>query len=106
MYGSGFIKISGQSIQAVLLCENSLLSDILDRFGMETSIRPTGDGNFIATVTAEPEGLKLWAMQYMERCEIQEPGWLRRQMERFFFEGWSLYRGSDGPESTGQEQEH
>ena len=99
-------QISGQSIQAVLLCENSLLSDILDRFGMETSIRPTVDGNFTATVTAEPEGLKLWAMQYMERCEIQEPGWLRRQMERFFFEGWSLYRGSDGPESTGQEQEH
>ena len=98
-------QISGQSIRAVLLCENSLLSDVLDRFGMETSIYPHSDGNFTATVTAEPEGLKLWAMQYMERCEIREPDWLRQQMERFFFEGWSLYRGSDGLEPTDQERE-
>lgn len=51
------------------------------------------------------EGLKLWAMQYMERREIQEPGWPRQQMERFFFEGWSLYRCSNGQEPIGQEQE-
>ncbi len=88
-------QISGQSIQAVLLCEDSLLSDVLDRFGMETGIRSNGDGNFTATVTAEPEGLKLWAMQYMERCEIRDPGWLRQQLERAFFEGWSLYRSPD-----------
>ena len=98
-------QISGQSIQAVLLCENSLLSDVLDRFGMETGIRPHEDGNFTATVTAEPEGLKLWAMQYMERCEVREPGWLRQQMERFFLEGLSLYQGSEAQESAGGERE-
>lgn len=95
-------QISGESIQASLLCENSLLSDVLDRFGMETGIRPHGDGNFTATVTAEPEGLKLWAMQYMERCEIREPAWLRRQMERIFSEGWSLYRDAGGSEPADQ----
>ncbi len=95
-------QISGRSIRADLLCEDSLLSDVLDRFGLETGIRPNGGGKFIATVTAEPEGLKLWAMQYMERCEIREPVWLRRQMERFFLEGWSLYRDAGDPEPTGQ----
>lgn len=44
-------------------------------------------------------------MQYMERCEILEPGWLRQQMERIFFAGWSLYRDAGGPEPTGQKRE-
>ena len=98
-------QISGGSIQASLLCENSLLSDVLDRFGMETAIRPRDDGTFTAMVTAEPEGLKLWATQYMERCEIREPDWLRQQMERFFFEGWSLYGspGEPGPADGAQQ---
>ena len=67
---------------------------------METITRPAGDGNFVAAVTAKPEGLKLWAMQYIERYEIREPDRLRQQMESFFFEGWSLYRSPDEPGPT------
>lgn len=97
-------QISGESIRATLLCENGLLSDVLDRFGLETYLHPNGDGNFVAMVTAEPVGLQFWALQYMERCEILEPDWLRRQMERTFYEGWSLYRDPDvkPPEEEGE----
>lgn len=84
-------QISGTSIQAVLRCENSLLSDILDRFGLDTMLHDNGDGTFDAVVTAEPEGLKFWAMQYLERCEIRKPQRLRQELARTLREGWELY---------------
>ena len=84
-------QISGTSIQAVLRCENSLLSDILDRFGLDTMPHDNGDGTFDAVVTAEPEGLKFWAMQYLERCEIRTPQQLRQELARTLRKGWELY---------------
>lgn len=85
-------QISGKSIQAVLRCENSLLSDILDRFGLDTMLHDNGDGTFDAVVTAEPEGLKFWAVQYLERCEIRTPQRLRQELAQTLREGWELYR--------------
>ena len=85
-------QIAGTSIQAVLRCENSLLSDILDRFGLDTMLHDNGDGTFDAVVTAEPEGLKFWAVQYLERCEIRKPQRLRRELAQTLREGWELYR--------------
>ena len=84
-------QISRTSIQAVLRCENSLLSDVLDRFGLDTMLHDNGDGTFDAVVTAEPEGLKFWAMQYLERCEIRKPQRLRQELARTLREGWELY---------------
>ena len=85
-------QISGKSIQAVLRCENSLLSDILDRFGLDTMLHDNGDGTFDAVVTAEPEGLKFWSVQYLERCEIRKPQRLRQELAQTLQEGWELYR--------------
>lgn len=85
-------QISGESIQAVLRCESSLLSDVLDRFGLDTMLYDNGDGTFDAAVTAEPEGLKFWAMQYLERCEIRQPQRLRQELACSLLEGWELYR--------------
>ena len=84
-------QISGKSIQAVLRCENSLLSDILDRFGLDTMLHDNGDGTFDAVVTAEPEGLKFWSVQYLERCEIRKPQRLRQELAQTLQEGWELY---------------
>lgn len=87
-------QISGESIRAVLRCEDSLLSDVLDRFGMGTALRDLGDGTFEASVTAEPTGLKFWAMQYMERCEVLKPDFLRLELAQIFQDGWTLYHDS------------
>ena len=84
-------QISGKSIQAVLRCENSLLSDVLDRFGLDTMLHDNGDGTFDAVVTGEPEGLKFWSVQYLERCEIRKPQRLRQELAQTLREGWELY---------------
>lgn len=76
----------------VLRCENSLLSDILDHFGLDTILCDNGDNTFDATVTAEPRGGTFWAMQYLERCEILHPLWLRQELAHTLFEGWERYR--------------
>lgn len=94
-------QISGKSIHAVLRCENSLLSDVLDRFGLDTMLHNNEDGTFDAVVTAEPEGLKFWAMQYLERCEIQKPQQLRQELAQTLLEGWELYRSAPAsPENS------
>lgn len=98
-------QISGKSIQAVLHCESSLLSDILDRFGLDTMLRDNGDGTFDAVVTAEPEGLKFWAIQYLERCEILRPQRLRQELAQMLLEGWELYRSSSMPLAEHQSME-
>lgn len=85
-------QISGKSIQAVLRCEHTLLSDILDRFGLDTMLHDNGDGTFDAVVTAEPEGLKFWTVQYLERCEVVKPQRLRQELAQTLREGWELYR--------------
>lgn len=85
-------QIAGQSIQVVLRCENSLLSDILDHFGLDTILCDNGDSTFDATVTAEPKGVTFWAMQYLERCEILQPLRLRQELAHTLFEGWERYR--------------
>lgn len=84
-------QISGKSVQAVLRCENSLLSDVLDRFGLDTMLHDNGNGTFDAVVTGEPEGLKFWAVQYLERCEIRTPQRLRQELAETLREGWELY---------------
>lgn len=98
-------QISGRSISAVLRCADSLLSDVLDRFGLDTILRANGDGTFDAAVLAEPEGLKFWAMQYLERCEILQPQQLRRELEHTLFEGWELYRAAPACEKRPQGRE-
>lgn len=71
----------GEVIRAVLRCENDLLSDVLDRFGMETQLRDNGDGTFDATVFTGAAGLKFWALQYVAVCQVMEPSRLRRSQK-------------------------
>ena len=64
----------------MLRCESDLLSDVLDRFGMETRLRDNGDGTFDAAVFTGAAGLKFWALQYVSLCQVLEPDWLRKEI--------------------------
>lgn len=85
-------QFSGDSIHALLHCDEDLLSDVLDRFGSGTQLWDNGDGSFEALVVSEPDSLKYWALQYVERCQIAEPAWLRREIGALLRESWCRYQ--------------
>ena len=82
----------GKAVRAVLRCEADLLSDVLDRFGMETQLRDNGDGTFDAVVFTGAVGLKFWALQYVSVCQVLEPLWLRQEIGKTLRAGWEKYQ--------------
>ena len=87
----------GGAVRAVLRCEADLVSDVLDRFGMETQFQDNGDGTFDATVFTGAAGLKFWALQYVAVCQILEPDWLRREIGEILRNGWERYQKIASP---------
>ncbi len=82
----------GEAVHAVLRCESDLLSDVLDRFGMETRLRDNGDGTFDAAVFTGAAGLKFWALQYVSLCQVLEPDRLRKEISDTLRTGWENYQ--------------
>ena len=82
----------GEAVRAVLRCESDLLSDVLDRFGMNTQLQSNGDGTFDAVVFTGAAGLKFWALQYVGACQVLEPLWLRQEIGDSLRTGWENYR--------------
>lgn len=82
----------GKAVRAVLRCEADLLSDVLDRFGMETQLRNNGDGTFDAVVFTGAAGLKFWALQYVSVCQVLEPLWLRQEIGEVLLAGAEAYQ--------------
>ena len=87
----------GEAVRAVLRCERDMLSDVLDRFGMETQLRDNGDGTFDAMVFTGAAGLKFWALQYVAVCQVLEPDWLRREIGEILRNGWERYQEISSP---------
>lgn len=82
----------GGTVRAVLRCEADLLSDVLDRFGMETQLRDNGDGTFDAVVFTASAGLRFWALQYVAACQVLEPPSLRQEIGEILRAGWEKYQ--------------
>lgn len=82
----------GEAVRAVLRCESDLLSDVLDRFGMNTQLQSNGDGTLDAVVFTGAAGLKFWALQYVGACQVLEPLWLRQEIGDSLRTGWENYR--------------
>ena len=100
----------GEPIRSVLRCEGDLLSDVLDRFGMETQLRDNGNGTFDAVVFTGAAGLKFWALQYVGGCQVLEPLWLRQEIGDSLRMGWNNYQkvpeASSGSESEQENIAH
>ena len=66
--------------QITLKCDNGILDHVIDKFGQGVRVSQNGDGTFTATVTASSDGIKFWALQYLERVEIIAPEAVRRDV--------------------------
>ena len=92
--GKIFNMFSGDTQALELLCDNSMLEEIIDRFGTTALIR-TGDDEtrfLLNTKCVVSEGLVSWIMQFGGRIEVIEPASLREQVKSRAKEIADLYK--------------
>jgi len=65
---------SGQAKPVELICDNSIIEQILDKFGERVPIYPYNDNCFMAKFpSAINEGLVSWILQYGDKIKIASP---------------------------------
>ncbi len=88
-----FNMFSGENQRLVLSCDNSILEEILDRFGSSSRIRPDSvEGRFILSAQCViSEGLASWIMQFAGKAEVIEPESLKNDVCQKAREIYELY---------------
>lgn len=61
-------------------CDNVILDDVIDKFGLDIKLCRANADEFEATFKVSPHGVKFWALQYLPYAEILEPKWLREEI--------------------------
>ncbi len=76
-----FNMFGGSENKIELRCKNSLLEQIVDRFGDGVPLRKSGDDHFVLYIDALiSEGLISWILQFGSDIEVLSPRELRSQM--------------------------
>ena len=74
---------AGQPESIRLRCKKNALRYVIERFGSDVSIEPHADDDgFDASFRAAPEGLKYWALQYLQSVEVLQPESVREEVRR------------------------
>ena len=93
--GKLFNMFSGSLQQLDFICDNSILEEILDRFGKGALItKCTDDEHFrMRMKMVVSEGLVSWIMQFGKKIKVVEPLSLQKQVEERARDILSLYEG-------------
>lgn len=76
-----FNMYSGDTGRLVISCDNSILEEIVDRFGDEGIRADKDEGRFVlSTRCALSEGLASWIMQFGNKISVSEPQSLREEI--------------------------
>ena len=64
------------------LCDGTVIDQVVDWFGKNINISDIGGGKYEVTVTASPNAMEYWAMQYLNFVEIKSPTELRERIKQ------------------------
>lgn len=92
--GKIFNMFSGDTQTFEASCANSILEEIVDRFGSDTTIKVGSEDDrfFMSTKCVISEGLVSWIMQFGNKIEVLEPKSLRDQVKKRAGEISELYK--------------
>lgn len=71
---------AGTPEHITMRCKNTVLNDVIDKFGNDVRISDYNDEGFTVSLYVSPHGIKFWALQYLPYVEIQKPEWLRNDI--------------------------
>ena len=74
-----------------LICNYSILDDVLDLFGKDIEIREYNKDYFFTTVSVSKQAIMYIALQYVDAMEIVEPKEMREEMKKYLFKGNMKY---------------
>ena len=99
--GRTFNMFGGTKQTVELRCSNSMLEQIIDRFGDDVPLRKSGSEHFVLYADAFiSEGLISWIMQYGVNIEVLAPRSLRESISDRIMAMTSLYKLNQ-PEAKG-----
>lgn len=92
--GKIFNMFSGDTQRLEISCHNSILEEILDRFGTDVRIRKSKNEDYftLASKCVVSEGLVSWIMQFGAKIEVISPKSLRDDVMKRAQEIMSLYK--------------
>ncbi|MEI6579790.1 MAG: WYL domain-containing transcriptional regulator [Eubacteriales bacterium] len=89
-----FNMFSGETKQVELRCSNSIIDDILDRFGKNVPLKADGEEFFIIRIkVAVSDGLVSWIMQYGTNIKVKTPISLAKTIKEKANSISELYKG-------------
>lgn len=71
---------SGKPERIKMKCHKYILDQVIMRFGTDIQIVSNDDETFTASLYANPNGMYVWALQFLDTCEILQPLELREQI--------------------------
>lgn len=77
-------KMASESFRIQIICDKALINNVLDTFGFDAEISkiPNDDSKvFITLKNTSYTGVKMWALEYGDKCEIINPSALREDMK-------------------------
>ena len=72
-------------------CKNSILSDVIDKFGVEINLYNITEETFDFTIKLVDKAALFFALEYISRCEILMPKHARERMKRYVQSGMERY---------------
>lgn len=63
----------GEVKEVIFKCCNTILDDIIDKFGKDVKIQKQDNDHFFAIFNASKTGIQYWALQYLNYCELIQP---------------------------------
>ncbi len=91
-YAKSAIYMYGNKAERIeIVCDMDILDDVIDRFGKDIHIESCGKNQFKAVIYAALGGIKFWALQYLQHCEITYPQSLRAEVAQIIKAGMDKY---------------
>lgn len=64
------------------ICDECVVDQVVDWFGKNITLNARGNGKYEAVVSASPNAMEYWAMQYLNYVEIKSPTELRERIKQ------------------------
>lgn len=81
-----------QTERITFICDDDIIDQVVDWFGKSIKISKTGSGKYEVCVSASPNAMEYWAMQYLNHVEIKSPLSLREKIKNNLLAAEEKYR--------------